>query len=217
MPSTPDQPRILASHGPVVAVFKPAGVMVHPGTDGSLDLVTWLEHHPDAPPGLVPVHRLDKDASGLVLCAGDPRDRAEASGWFQEGTIRKVYLALCQGHAHKKGVIRRSLADARRRKPLRAVTRYRLHEALGGFSLLRVEPETGRKHQIRRHLHGVGLPIVGDDRYRPKRLLRVPAFPGRLWLHAWKLVLPDGTEFEAPLPPELERTLEALRVGGRER
>ena len=187
-----DQPRILSSHGAVVAVHKPSGMMVHPGTGGDLDLASWLTEQPEAAPGLVPVHRLDKDASGLVLCAADPRDRALASGWFAQGEVRKVYLALCQGHAHKKGVIRRTLADSRRRKPLQAVTRYRLHEALGGFSLLRVEPETGRKHQIRRHLHGLGLPIVGDDRYRPKRPRRVPAFPGRLWLHAWKLVLPDG-------------------------
>ncbi len=209
---TPDSPRILAVHGPVVAVHKPAGMPVHPANASQeLDLASWLASETLAPPGAAPVHRLDKGASGLVLCAGDPEERALISGWFARHELRKVYLALVIGHARRKGTIRRSLRDSRRRKALNAVTRYRLVEALGGFSLLRVEPETGRKHQIRRHLHGIGLPIVGDEEYRAKRFVRVPAFPGRLWLHAWKLVLPDGTELEAPLPPELEANLAALR------
>ncbi len=212
MPTPPDAPRILSVHGPVVAVHKPAGMQVHPANAStSLDLVSWLANEPMAPLGTAPAHRLDKSASGLVLCGATSEDRAEISGWFARGELRKIYMALCIGHAHRKGTIRRTLQDSRRRKPLKATTRYRLIEALGGFSLLRVEPETGRKHQIRRHLHGIGLPLVGDEEYRPKRFVRVPAFPGRLWLHAWKLVLPDGTELESPLPPELEANLAALR------
>ncbi len=212
MPIPADAPRILSVHGPVVAVHKPAGMVVHPANASrEPDLISWLANEPLAPPGATPVHRLDKDASGLVLCASDPVDRAEISGWFARGELQKIYLALVVGHAHRKGTIRRTLSDGRRRRPLNATTRYRLLEALGGFSLLRVEPETGRKHQIRRHLHGIGLAIVGDEEYRPKRFIPVPAFPGRLWLHAWKLVLPDGTELEAPLPPELEANLAALR------
>lgn len=215
MPDLPaDSARILARHGPVVAAYKPSGMQVHPANDSAdPDLCAWLAAQPDLPEGLTPVHRLDKEASGLVLCAASAEERAEVGGWFARGEIRKVYLALVFGHAHKKGTIRRPLHDARRRRPLEATTRYHLEEALGGFSLLRVEPETGRKHQIRRHLHGIGLPIVGDDEHRPGRYLRMPAYPGRLWLHAWKLVLPDGTEIEAPLPPELVANLEALRAG----
>lgn len=212
MATPADQPRILSVHDFVVAVHKPAGMPVHPANASrELDLVTWLANEPMAPPGIAPVHRLDKDASGLVLCASDPADRAKVSGWFARSELQKIYLVLVHGHARKKGTIRRALRDARRRKPLQATTRYRLVETLGGFSLLRVRPETGRKHQIRRHLHGIGLPIVGDSEYRPKRFVPVPGFPGRLWLHAWKLVLPDGTELEAPLPPELEANLAALR------
>ncbi len=207
-----DAPRILSVHGSVVAVHKPSGMQVHPANaSADLDLVSWLDSEPMAPPGATPVHRLDKETSGLVLCACEPDERAELSGWFARGELRKVYLALVVGHARRKGTIRRALPDSRRRKPLAATTRYRLVEALGGFSLIRVVPQTGRKHQIRRHLHGIGLPIVGDEEYRPKRFVRVPAFPGRLWLHASKIVLPDGTEIEAPLPPELEANLAALR------
>jgi 23S rRNA-/tRNA-specific pseudouridylate synthase len=209
---TPDSPRILSAHGNVVAVYKPAGMQVHPANASTeLDLCAWLESEPLAPPGLTPVHRLDMGTSGVVLCAADPEHRAEIAGWFSRGEVTKTYLALVFGHAHKKGTIRRPLRDGRRRRSLQAITRYRLLEPLGGFSLLRVQPETGRKHQIRRHLHGIGVPIVGDDEYKPARFVPVPGFPGRLWLHAWKIGLPDGTELEAPLPPELEATLAALR------
>jgi 23S rRNA-/tRNA-specific pseudouridylate synthase len=212
MATPADQPRILSVHDFVVAVHKPAGMPVHPANASrELDLVTWLANEPMAPPGIAPVHRLDKDASGLVLCAAEPEQRAEISGWFARHELGKTYQALVYGHARKKGTIRRPLRDSRRRKPLSATTRYRLLEALGGFSLLRVQPETGRKHQIRRHLHGIGLPLVGDEEYKPLRFVPVPAFPGRLWLHAWRLVLPDGTELESPLPPELEENLKALR------
>ena len=147
----------------------------------------------------------------MVLCAAESATRAEISGWFARSEVRKIYLVLVQGHARRKGVIRRPLAAPRRRRPLESITRYRLVEPLGAFSLLRVVPATGRKHQVRRHLHGIGLPVVGDTRWRPAKLRRMPAWPGRLWLHAHKLVLPDGTELEAPLPPELEANLVALR------
>ena len=99
----------------------------------------------------------------------------------------------------------------RRGRPLPAVTRYRHREALGGFSLVEARPETGRKHQIRRHLHGIGHPIVGDERYRPRRFKAVPGYPGRLWLHAAALELPDGHTIVAPLPPALMDHLDRLR------
>jgi 23S rRNA-/tRNA-specific pseudouridylate synthase len=65
---------------------------------------------------------------------------------------------------------------------------------------------------IRRHLRGVGLAVVGDDRYPAARRFRVPAYPGRLFLHAARLALPDGRVFESPLPPELARCADALRA-----
>ncbi len=207
-----DQARVVKIHGPVVAVSKPSGMRVHPsGEDGVPDLCAWLARQPAPCDDLRPAHRLDAGSSGLVLCAASREERSRISGWFARGEVRKTYLVLVHGRAHRKGVIRRKLPDPRRRHPLPAVTRYRLLEALGGFSLLRVMPESGRKHQVRRHLHGIGLPLVGDGRWRPKRFRRVPAWPGRLWLHAWRLQLPDGELLEAPLPVELERHLAALR------
>lgn len=209
-------PLVLARDGDLVAILKPAGWVVHAAMPGErFDLRAWCAGQPGLPRGLEPCHRLDRETSGVVLFAAEAATRAEVGRAFMAGTVKKTYLALVIGHAHRKGVLRAPLAPDDGGPPQDAVTRYRMVEALGGFSLVRVRPETGRKHQIRRHLHGVGLPIVGDDRYAPARPVRVPAFPNRLCLHAVALELPDGRRFEAPLPEDLARCLEALRAGVR--
>lgn len=206
------EPRILFRDGSLVAVDKPAGWVVHATRpEETADLRAWLRTQPELPPGLEPVHRLDRETSGVVLYAADPAKRGELGIAFAEGRVKKTYLVLVIGRAHEKGVIRTPLAPDHPGPPQAALTRYRLQEKLGGFSLLRVMPETGRKHQVRRHLHSIHLPVVGDTRYRGDRPVRVPAFPGRLWLHAWRLVLPDERVIEAPLPPELVANLAALR------
>ena len=85
-----------------------------------------------------------------------------------------------------------------------------------GFDLQTIEDRRRVcKHQVRRHLAGIGHPIVGDTRHNKGRVVRVPAYPDRLWLHAARLEVPfgEGRVIEAPLPPELEATLTALREG----
>lgn len=207
-------PSLLAEADGVWAIDKPAGWVVHAARAGEQhDLRAWLASQAVLPRGLEPLHRLDRETSGVVLYAADPAVRARVQVWFQQGKVHKTYLALVAGKAHRKGVIRRALAPDHPGPPQAALTRYRVAEWLGGFTLVRVLPETGRKHQVRRHLAGIGLPIVGDERHGPRRPRRVPGYPGRLWLHACQLDLPDGAHFEAPLPPELEAHLAVLRAG----
>lgn len=211
VPNT-DQPRVLGRFDQIVAVHKPAGLRVHPATDdGSADLITWLDAEPALAPGTRPIHRLDGPASGLILCAAEPKVRAEVSGWLARDEAHRTYVALVHGRTRKKGIIRRPLQDQRRGRPLPAVTRYRRIDWIGAFTLVQVFIETGRKHQIRRHLQGLGHAVVGDERYRPKRFRAVPGFPGRLWLHALAIELPDGTIIEDPLPPELEAHLALMQ------
>ncbi len=206
------EPSILAVDGDLVAVDKPAGWVAHAAMEAEThDLRAWLAAQPDLPRGLEPLHRLDRDTSGVVLYAASERTRADIGAAFMAHTVVKTYLALVQGHAHQKGVLRAALSPDHPGPPQPAVTRYRLVEALGAFSLLRVTPETGRKHQIRRHLQGIGLAVVGDDRYPHPRPLRVPAFPGRLCLHASRIVLPDGRAFISDLPDDLARCIAALQ------
>jgi len=209
-------PEVLAVDGPLWVFAKPAGVLVHPaGGDDAPDLLTWARTHAGAPAALAPVHRLDKDTSGVVLCAATPRATADLARHFAAGAVHKTYLALVVGQPPASGRIARALADARRGRPLPAATRFEALERLGGFTLLALHPETGRKHQLRRHLEAVGHPIVGDTRYglarRPGASAAVPA-PARLWLHARRVELPDGRAFEAPLAPELAAHLAALRA-----
>lgn len=197
-------PRVLATHADLVAVDKPSGWVVHPvGTDAP-DVLAWaveqgLSEH------LAPVHRLDRGTSGVVLL-GEPAGIESLNRCFREGTVTKRYLALVFGKTRDKGVIRRAFKEGE------AVSRYRTVESFSRWSLVEVRPETGRKHQIRRHLQGIGHALIGDDRYRPRGRPTVPAFPGRLWLHAASLELPDGRRFEAPLPDALAMHLERLRV-----
>ncbi len=203
-------PVVIHTWGGLVAVAKPAGWRTDGDRGEARTLVGWLADQDELPPGLAPVHRLDKATSGVVLCAATTATRREASSWFEAGRVRKTYLALVHGETPDVGRLDRPLQDARRRRQLPATTAYVTVRRFRGLSLVEATPETGRKHQLRRHLQAIDHAVVGDTRYRPRRPRRVPGFPGRLWLHAWRLVLPDGREVEAPLPPALVAHLEAL-------
>ncbi len=199
--SPQELPGVLAVEDDVVVVDKPADWVVHDAGGDAPDLSAWLG-------GLPPAHRLDRGTSGLVLYARRPEVVA-AVGEAHE----KAYLTLVWGKTRPKGIIRRPLADGRRGRPLGATSRYRTIAQLGPVSYLRVRIETGRKHQIRRHLEGIGHPVVGDARYRGKGTRELPGAPDRLWLHAGQLALGDGRSWEAPLPPDLAAHLQGLREG----
>lgn len=209
-----EKPALIARQGTLWVFDKPAGMPVHPAKGQSLpDLVSWAT---DAHGPMALAHRLDRHTSGVVLCSESSVERAQLGRWFRDGEVSKVYLALVCGQADAGGVIDRPLADQRRGRHLDAVTEYETVRCFERFSLLEVYPRTGRKHQIRRHLRGVGHPIVGDERYGAGRRWPVPGFPGRLWLHAHRLSLPDGRVFEAPLPEGLAEHLELLGRGDSE-
>ncbi len=206
------EPTLVAATERYVAVNKPSGWLVHPAGTDAPDLLAWLGSivHQHGFATLAPVHRLDLGTSGLTLFA--PPDHApQLAQLFADGAVDKHYDALVFGRPRNKGIVRRPLQDARRDGPIEAITRYRTRERFRKCAWLHVRPETGRKHQIRRHLQGIGHAVVGDTRYRPRGRPTVPAFPGRLWLHASRLDLPDAT-LEAPLPPALSGHLETLRA-----
>jgi 23S rRNA pseudouridine1911/1915/1917 synthase len=163
------------------------------------------------------VHRLDRETSGLLLFARSPgvRDRFHA-GW--DGVV-KTYLAVVEGvPGPVEGVVENFLTegrDLRVRAGRRAgggakwaVTRYRAVATRGRYSLVEVGLGTGRKHQIRVHLAGLGCPVVGDPAYGATT---DPA--GWLGLHAWRLafdhpVTGRRVELESPLPEVLRRVVE---------
>jgi len=160
------------------------------------------------------VHRLDRDTSGLLMFARteDVHERLQAS-W---DAVTKTYLAVIEGvPAPREGVVENFLTEGRDLRvrasnragadAKRAVTRYRVVLTGRGYSLVEVTLETGRKHQIRVHMAGLGCPVVGDSMYHAKT---DPA--GRLALHAWRLafdhpVTGQRVELVSPLPDKLRR------------
>ncbi|HJN74605.1 MAG TPA: RNA pseudouridine synthase [Myxococcota bacterium] len=202
-------PRLLTRFDDHFYAFdKPAGMAVHANAEGIGDLVSWLRTQRSLPRGLAPAHRLDRGTSGVVLCGSNRKARATICDWLTSG--RKTYLALVAGTPEAdEGCLDAPLFDARRKRKLEARTQFRVSRRLGGFSLLEVDLLTGRKHQLRRHLADAGLPVVGDQRHGPKRPRRVPGFPGRLWLHSWRIELGART-ITAPLPAELREHLDSM-------
>lgn len=221
-PSPPLSPYIMNAEDLLIArlddlwvLNKPSGTPSHPGSRRvqAPDVLMLARELLDAPEDLAPINRLDRATSGIILCSADAATRATFGALLTSHEITKTYRALVYGHTHKKGIIRTPLHDARRKRELEATTRYRRLETFGSCSYLEVRPETGRKHQIRRHLQSIRHGVVGDRDYPHPRRIKLPAFPGRLWLHAHSLEIPSlNVSFEAPLPAVLLAQLDALRA-----
>ena len=206
----------------LLVINKPAGLVVHPAPGPPTGTVVnaLLSHL--APAGAAPserpgiVHRLDKDTSGLMVIARDESALAHLATQMKEHRTVKRYLALVEGHMPvPEGAIEAPIGrDPRQRQRMALVsivgggrearTRFRVLRELRGRSLLELQLETGRTHQIRVHLAAVGHPVVGDPTYgRPQAPL-----PPRQFLHATHLEFEHPATgawmtFDAPLPPDL--------------
>ena len=125
-------PRLITRNGPLWVFDKPSGMAVHPTSSPEIPhLLEWAREHAGAPRELAPIHRIDRDTSGIVLCSPERETLARVGGWFADGRVDKRYIALVYGRPHKGGTIDRALSDSRRGKRLEAVTRFRRIEELG--------------------------------------------------------------------------------------
>jgi 23S rRNA pseudouridine1911/1915/1917 synthase len=210
----------------LLVVDKPAGLLVHPvpGYRGAT-LVQGLLHEVGGEgvrPGIV--HRLDRDTSGLLVVARDDHTLARLQGMLKRRTIHRSYVALVRGTPpSRRGTIEAPIGRDRRDPtrisldsdvPRPAVTHFAISEPLAGRTLLDVELETGRTHQIRVHLAAVGHPVVGDQVYGHGSELGLD----RQFLHAARLRFDhpwSGTPVDvvSPLPPDLEAALDLARIG----
>ena len=223
--------RILYEDDHLLAVNKPAGLAVHAGTGvayGLIDVLRALRPHF---PELNLVHRLDRGTSGCLVVAKTRADLLMLNRAFADRACGKVYMALTAGHwAQARTIVRQALDVEHREQGERsvrvdaergqaAVSRFQEIERFPGSSLVRVEIDTGRTHQIRVHAAAAGHVLAGDDRYGNHDFNRQMARMGlrRMFLHAAELVLPlaDGKplRFKAPLPEDLAQVLTALRAG----
>jgi 23S rRNA (uracil1939-C5)-methyltransferase len=216
-PAAPPLPTVLFEDEDWLAIDKPPHLptVPHPERAGSL-----LEQVRRLPGGeaAVPVHRLDAETSGVCLFARSAGVAGLAQRALADPSTTKRYLALVRGLARPHGRIARAVVEAGRSRA--AATRYRRLAVASGHALLSVVPETGRTHQIRRHLAGIGQPVLGDARYghaASNRHLFERAGLDRPFLHCAELELRHprtraALQIHAPLAPDL--VVSFRRLGG---
>jgi tRNA pseudouridine32 synthase / 23S rRNA pseudouridine746 synthase len=188
----------------VVAVAKPAGQPTIPGR-GEVGEALNAEMERRQGRKLFVVHRLDLEASGVVVFAKDAETHRLLCAQFEGREAKKIYVAAVSGAMTGEGVIDAPLKEfgSGRVAPSpdgrKSRTRWRVERTFRSAALLRVEPETGRRHQIRAHLCALGHPILGDPRYGPPP--RPVGGAPRLMLHALSLSVTAGRPYEFTAEP----------------
>jgi len=203
----------------LLVLNKPAGLAVHEGKTVSKrdSVIGFIEQKFKATkfrPRLV--HRLDKDTSGLLLLAKNETALAELENRFESGEIDKEYLCLVVGHLPQNAGKIEFPLPGRDGKPVRALTRFGVVRRFADMTLVRVNLETGRLHQIRLHFAKLGYPVVMDEQHGDfsfNKRFRKQYGLKRQFLHAAKLAVGfEGKRYDwrAPLPKDVEETLKRL-------
>ena len=222
----------------MVAINKPSGLLVHRSmidrheTRFAMQLLrNQLGQH------VFPLHRLDKPTSGVLVFALSSEVAKQAGEQFQQGAISKTYLAIVRGYAPESGIIDHPLKEkldkiadkkARKDKPAQeAITQFKRLATVelpvsidrypcSRYSLVQVQPVTGRKHQIRRHMKHISHPIIGDAKYgkgQHNRYFAEHLHAHRLLLHCSNMDMKhpvSGAEiaFHAPLEAEFQQLMD---------
>ncbi|MEG0293197.1 RluA family pseudouridine synthase [Enterococcus sp.] len=212
----------------MAVINKPQGMVVHPSAghpNGTL--VNALLYHLEnlstindvIRPGIV--HRIDKDTSGLLMVAKNDKAHESLAKQLKDKTSLRKYVALVHGTiSHEKGTINAPIGRSKTNRKKQdviadgkpAVTHFTVLERFNDFTLVELQLETGRTHQIRVHMNYIGYPVAGDPVYGPRKTL-----PGNgQYLHAKILGFKHpstGEEkvFEVEMPEDFKKTLENLR------
>lgn len=212
----------------VAVVNKPQGMVVHPAAghpDHTLVNALFFKIKDLSGingvirPGIV--HRIDKDTSGLLMVAKNDFAHQSLAAQLKEKSTQRKYVAIVHGHLpNEKGVIEAPIGRSKKDRKQQAVvadgrpavTHFKVLEEYPDYSLIELQLETGRTHQIRVHMAYIGHPVAGDPLYGPKKTLKGHG----QFLHARLLGFrqPHTGQllvFEAPVPPVFAETLERLR------
>jgi 23S rRNA pseudouridine1911/1915/1917 synthase len=200
-----------------VVINKPVGALTH--SKGAFNpeatVASWLASRVTGMNGERAgiVHRLDRATSGVMICGKTPDALKWLQKQFSERKVKKAYAAVVQGELSEQEAVIDMPIERNPRKPQTfrvgangksAITHYKVMANGNGYSLLTLQPSTGRTHQLRVHLHKLGHPIVGDELYGGPKA-------ERMFLHAEKLeiTLPNKTRktFEAPTPTSFKELL----------
>jgi len=222
--------RILFVDGEAIVIDKPEGLPVDAPRAGGDSVEARIEELSlgfKRPP--VPMHRLDRDTSGCLLFARNPKARARFQQAFEAGAVTKSYLAVLDGVVEGlEGSIELPLAKVSSASGgwrmvvvddgKSAATRWHKIAEAEGQTLVEFRPTTGRTHQIRVHAaRGLGAPIVGDPVYSlpdDAELGTMTLPDGGMMLHAWRLLVPrepkDAIDVTAPVPDRFGRWLDFL-------
>ncbi len=218
MVPTPGPLDIVYEDGDLLVLNKAPGVLVHPGpghySDTLCNYIAWYYKKAGISADVHPVQRLDKGTSGLLVIAKHPYGQEKLKSQLHTGAFRRIYLAVCDGTPYPaQGVIDAPIGRApgsllaRRVDPegQSARTRYRVVCTCGPRSLVELQLDTGRTHQIRVHMAHMGCPLTGDFLYGRE----APALITRPALHSARLELTHPItrarlEFTAPLPEDMK-------------
>jgi 23S rRNA pseudouridine1911/1915/1917 synthase len=222
----------------LLVINKPAGLVVHPGAGNAQHTLQNALLAFDPKLALVPragiVHRLDKDTSGLLVIARTPEAHTALVAALAAREVKREYVAVCSGVLTGGGTVDQPIGrhrSVRTRMAIRgdgreAVTHYRIGKRFRAHTLVNVELETGRTHQIRVHLAHIGHPIVGDPLYGGRRrlprgasneLIKALEHFRRQALHAARLQLEHPStgrvvQWEAPMPEDIVDLLAVLEA-----
>ncbi len=171
-----------------VVINKPSGIAVQSGTKSKKNILDILRKTKEFD-GTIPytVHRIDKETTGILIVAKNRKFAQLFTSLFRIRKIHKIYLCICIGLLDKnKGTLKDDLFHYEGDKKIvtKAITHFEVLNTNKNYSLLKLIPETGRKHQLRKQLLMRGCPVLGDDKYR---LSRNHNRRGTLMLHAHKI------------------------------
>ena len=233
-------PEILHLDAEVVVVDKPPHVLSAPGRGAEATMAELLRRRPELADNsaLRIVHRLDRDASGVLIYARTLGAQRHLVSQFAGRRVEKMYYALVSGYVEHDGEVdlrlvfdpRRNRVEAGTRRGRPALTRYRVAQRVAGNTLLECRPLTGRTHQIRAHLAAIGHPLSVDPLYGGGQALLLSRYKAgyhpsgrrperplieRLTLHALRIAFEHPTTettltLEAPVPKDFRATLTQL-------
>ena len=237
--SRPPRLEFIYEDADLVVINKPAHLLSVPDRfgPGIFNLYNLLQ---DKYGEIYIVHRLDKDTSGVIIFAKNSESHRKLSTAFEDRKVTKRYWAIVLGAVGTEGEIDLPIGedphrpgkmciDTENGKP--SLTHYRLKESLGDYSLLELEPHSGRTHQIRVHLKAIGHPLLVDPLYGSRSELLLSSLKrkykqkpekaerpliGRLTLHAAYLELDHPSSaarlsWEVPLPKDMRSTIKQLK------
>jgi tRNA pseudouridine65 synthase len=203
----------------LLAINKPAGMVVHRGWAEDAVTISDLVRDRIIGAPVFAVHRLDRGTSGVLLFALNADSARLMQAEFQNGGARKTYLALVRGPFRESCVLDHPVPRCKGGERIPAITEFTPLAHSDRWSLVEARPLTGRMHQIRRHLKHLSCPIIGDVRYgkgKINQFFREQYGLTRMALHALEMRIkhPDGRELhlQAPIPDDLSAPLRKLGI-----